>query len=319
MQGGPLVFLLNMAAAAALLIWAVRLVRTGFERALGGQLRLWLRRSTANRLAAAATGAGAAVLMQSSTAVIVLMAGFLSAGVFGGLAGLAMVLGADLGSAVVALILNSRIAVVTPLLMLTGVIIFLQSSARRVRQIGRSLIGLALVFLSLDLIRQASQPLMQSEGASVLMLYLAGDPVTAFVVAALFTWLVHSSVAAILLSVTLTSQGLMPLDVAFAMVLGASLGGSLIAFVLTWKSSAIVRRVVWTNFTLRGGGAALALFALVQFNLPTRLLGSEPGQQALLLHLLFNALLLLACLPASDANTDEHRRALDPRPGRFRS
>lgn len=297
MQGSPILFILNMAAAAALLIWAVRLVRTGFERAFGGQLRLWLRRSTANRLAAAATGAGAAVLMQSSTAVIVLMAGFLSAGAIGSLAGLVIVLGADLGSAIVALILNSRIAVLTPLLMLTGVMIFLQSSARRVRQVGRILIGLALVFLSLDLIRQASQPLTQSEGAGAVMLYLAGDPMTAFVVAALFAWLVHSSVAAVLLFVTLAAQGLVPLEAALAMVLGANMGGSLIAFFLTLKSPTVVRRVVWTNLALRGGGAALVLLALVQFDLPTELLGREPGQQALHLHLLFNALLLLAFLP----------------------
>ncbi len=297
MQGGPIAFVLNMAAAAALLIWAVRLVRTGFERAFGGQLRLWLRRSTANRLAAAATGAGAAVLMQSSTAVAILMAGFLSAGAIGSLSGMAIVLGADLGSAIVALILNSPIAALTPLLMLTGVMIFLQSSARRVRQIGRILIGLALIFLSLDLIRQASQPLMQSEGAGTVMLYLAADPVTAFVVAALFAWLVHSSVAAILLFVTLAAQGLMPVEAALAMVLGANLGGSLIAFFLTLRSSAVVRRVVWTNLALRGGGAALALFALVRLDPPIELLGAGPGQQALHLHLAYNVLLLVVCLP----------------------
>lgn len=297
MLGGPIVFILNMAAAAALLIWAVRLVRTGFERAFGGKLRLWLRRSTASRVAAAATGAGAAILMQSSTAVAILMAGFLSAGAIGSLSGLAIMLGADLGSAIVALILNSRIAALTPLLLLSGVMIFLQSSARRVRQIGRILIGLALIFLSLDLIREASQPLTQSAGASTVMLYLAGDPVTAFVVAALFAWLVHSSVAAILLFVTLAAQGLMPAEAAFAMVLGANLGGSLIAFFLTLRSSAVVRRVVWTNLALRGGGAALVLLALAWLDPPTDLLGAGPGQQALHLHLLYNAVLLLVCLP----------------------
>ncbi len=297
MQGGPIVFLLNMAAAAALLIWSVRLVRTGFERAFGGQLRLWLRRSTSNRLAAAATGAGAAILMQSSTAVAILMAGFLSAGAIGSLSGLGIVLGADLGSAIVALILNSRIATLTPLLLLTGVMIFLQSSARRVRQIGRILIGLALIFLSLDLIRDASQPLTQSDAAGAMMLYLAGDPVTAFLVATVFAWLVHSSVAAVLLFTTLTAQGLMPVEAAMAMVLGANLGGSLIAFFLTLKSEAIVRRVVWTNLALRGGGAALVLVALSRLDLPVHLFGAGAGQQALHFHLLFNVLLLLVCLP----------------------
>lgn len=78
MESTPTLFVLNMAAAAALLIWAVRLVRTRFERAFGGELQLWLRRSTANRYVAAVSGGLAAILMQSSTAVAMLMAGFVS-------------------------------------------------------------------------------------------------------------------------------------------------------------------------------------------------------------------------------------------------
>lgn len=297
MENTPILFVLNMAGAAALLIWAVRLVRTGIERAFGGRLRLWLRRSTSNRFAASASGGLAAVLMQSSTAVAVLMAGFVSAGAIGSLGGLAIVLGADLGSAIVALILNLRIGAITPLLLLGGVLIFLQSSRRALRQIGRILIGLALVFLSLDLIRAASLPLTDSEGARAVMLYLGADSISAFLIAALFTWLVHSSVAAVLLFVTLTAQGLLPIEAAFAMVLGANLGGSLIAFFLTLKAGIGVRRIVWTNLALRGGGAGIVLYLLSNVDLPTEMLGSDPGQQALHLHLLFNAGLLVVCLP----------------------
>jgi phosphate:Na+ symporter len=297
MENSPILFVLNMAGAAALLIWAVRLVRTGFERALGGRLRLWLRRSTSNRFASAAAGASAAVLMQSSTAVAVLMAGFVSAGAIGSLAGLAIVLGADLGSAIVALVLNLRMSVITPLLLLAGVLIFLQSSRRPLRQSGRILIGLALIFLSLDLIRSASLPLTASDGAKTAMLYLGSDSLSAIFIAAFFTWLVHSSVAAVLLFVTLAAQGLLPVEAAFAMVLGANLGGSLIAFFLTLKADLAVRRIVWTNVALRGGGAAIMLYAISRLDLPTELLGSSPGQQALHLHLAFNAALLIVCLP----------------------
>ncbi len=297
MENTPILFVLNMAGAAALLIWAVRLVRTGFERALGSRLRLWLRRSTSNRFASAASGAFAAVLMQSSTAVAVLMAGFVSAGAIGSLAGLAIVLGADLGSAIVALLLNLRISAITPLLLLAGVLIFLQSSRRPLRQTGRILIGLALIFLSLDLIRAASLPLTASDGARAAMLYLGADSLSAFLIAAFFTWLVHSSVAAVLLFVTLAAQGLLPVEAAFAMVLGANLGGSLIALFLTLKSGIAVRRIVWTNVALRGGGAAIIVYAISRFDLPTELLGSSPGQQALHLHLAFNAALLIVCLP----------------------
>ncbi|WP_439561533.1 Na/Pi cotransporter family protein [Roseinatronobacter sp.] len=297
METSPILFILNMAGAAALLIWAVRLVRTGFERAFGGQLRLWLRRSTSNRFAAAASGAGAAVLLQSSTAVAMLMAGFVSAGAIGSLAGMAIVLGADLGSAVVALILNSRLVGVTPILLLGGVLIFLRSSRRRLRQIGRIMIGLALVFLSLDLIREASLPLVDSAGARGVMLYLANDPISAFLLAAAFAWLVHSSVAAVLLFATLAAQGALPPVAAFAMVLGANLGGAMIAFLLTLKSDVAVRRVIWANLVLRGGGAVLVLWAIVAGQIPVHLLGADAGAQALHLHLLFNAVLLAVCLP----------------------
>ncbi len=206
-------------------------------------------------------------------------------------------LGADLGSALVALILNSRIAVLTPLLLLSGVLIFLRSARRQLRQVGRILIGLALIFLSLDLIRASSLPLVDSEGAQAAMLYLADDPLTAFLIAALFAWLVHASVAAVLLFATLAAQGLLPVEAAFAMVLGANLGGSLIAFFLTLKADVTVRRVVWTNLLLRGGGAALAVLALSRFDLPIQLLGPGPGQQALNLHLAFNLALLVVFLP----------------------
>ena len=297
MESSPVLFLLNMAAAAALLIWAVRLVRTGFERAFGDQLRRWLRRSTANRLTSAATGAAAAILMQSSTAVAMLLAGFMSAGVIGSVAGLAIILGADLGSAVVVQILSSRISLLTPLLMLVGVMFFLRSSRRSLRQIGRILIGLALIFLSLDLIREASEPLAGSGSAQTAMLYLAGDAISSFLIAAVFAWLVHSSVAAVLLFATLAQQGLLPFAAACAMVLGANLGGSLIAVFLTLHGRVSIRRVVWTNFALRGGGAALALLALAQVDAASLIPGSSVAQQTLNTHLFFNLGLLVIGLP----------------------
>jgi phosphate:Na+ symporter len=293
MENSPILIILNLAAAAALLIWAVRLVRTGFERAFGGHLRQWLRHSTKNRLVAASTGAVAAILLQSSTAVALLLAGFMSAGTIGTASGLAIILGADLGSAIVVQILTSRIAVLTPLLMLVGVMFFLRSSRRSLRQIGRILIGLALIFLSLDLIREASAPLSASETAKSAMSYLSGDALTAFILAAVFAWLVHSSVAAVLLFATLAAQSVLPLDAAFSMVLGANLGGAFIAFFLTLHSDIDVRRVILGNLMLRGGGACAALVLLSTLEASVLMPGSTPLQQTLNLHLIFNGALLV--------------------------
>lgn len=323
-----MMFVLNIASAAALLVWAVRLVRTGFERAFGAQLRVWLRHSTSNRLRAALCGAVAAILLQSSTAVAVLMAGFVSAGSIGGVAALTMLLGADLGSAIVVQLLNSKLSAVAPVLMLAGVLIFLRSRRRAARQIGRVLIGLALIFVSLDLIRAASAPLIESPGARTVMAYFGSDLFTAFAVSAVFAWLVHSSVAAVLLYATMAAQGILPLEAALAMVLGANFGGCMIALLLTLNADVTVRRVVWSNLALRGGGALLLLSALAALDQPPTWLGDGAGPAALHLHLAFNALVLVACLPlvgvihrlaqrvlpeaAPDAASPQHQSALDP-------
>jgi phosphate:Na+ symporter len=247
-------FIIQIAGAVALLIWSVRLVRTGVERAFVMQLRLWLRRSARSRLLAAATGLASAMLLQSSTAVAILVTGFVSGGSVAGAVGLAILLGADVGSALVAKVLLVRTAWLEPLLLLVGVALFLRSPQQRWRQTGRILIGLALIFLSLDMIGNATAPLVDSAGAASVMQYLGRDVVTAFLIGAVFAWVVHSSVAAVLLFVTLVAQGLLPQSAAVAMVLGANLGGTMIAYLLTYSDPVEARRMIVSNLVLRGGG-----------------------------------------------------------------
>jgi hypothetical protein len=191
-----ILFALHIAGAAALLIWAVRLLRTGVERAFLVQLRAFLRRSNANRLQALISGVIAALCLQSATAVAVLLSNFATKGGVGLLAGTAILLGADIGSAIVSQILLIRQEFLIPLFLLCGVILFLRSSRNEIRQSGRILIGLGLVLVSLDMLRAATAPLIESTATAYVMGYLAGDLVSSFLIGGLFAWAVHSSVAA---------------------------------------------------------------------------------------------------------------------------
>ena len=291
-----IMFLLNIAGSAALLIWAVRLVRTGVERGFAAPLRIWLRHSANNRLLAAGTGMVAAVFLQSSTAVAVLASNFVVKGGLTATVGLAILLGADVVSALVTQLLMVRQAFLIPLLMLIGVAIFLRGHGN-VRQIGRILIGIALIFVSLDMIRAATGPLVGDPGTQTVMAYLGRDLVTAFVLGAGFAWIVHSSVAAVLLFVTLAAQAVLPTSAAAAMILGANLGGAFIAYVLTLTTTVEPRRMVVANLVLRGGGAIL--FTMVIFIAPDTLeaLGATPARQTINLHLAFNFALAIVMLP----------------------
>ena len=289
-------FLVQIAGAAALLIWAVRLVRTGVERGFAAPLRFWLRHSAKNRLLAAMTGMGAAVFLQSSTAVAVLVSNFVAKGGLATAVGLAILLGADVGSAIVTQLLMVRQPILIPLLLLIGVAIF-QRESGNTRQVGRILIGLALIFVSLDMIRAATGPLVANPGTQTAMAYLGSDLLTAFVLGAVFAWVVHSSVAAVLLLVTLAAQAVLPVQAAVAMILGANLGGAFIAYVLTLSAPLASRRMVVANLILRGGGAVLATLLITILPDLLTYLGTTPARQSINSHLVFNLALAVVALP----------------------
>ncbi|MGB1235630.1 MAG: Na/Pi cotransporter family protein [Planktomarina sp.] len=289
--------IIQIAGAAALLIWAVRLVRTGVERGFAAPMRIWLRHSARNRLLAAVTGMGAAVLLQSATAVAVLVSNFVSKGGLATATGLAILLGADVGSAVVTQLLMVRQPLLIPLLLVIGITMFLRGEGSNTRQVGRIMIGLALIFVSLDMIRGATEPMISNPGTQAVMVYLGSDLLTAFVIGAVFAWGVHSSVAAVLLFVTLAGQSILPTPAASAMILGANLGGGVIAFVLTYSAPIASRRMVMANLILRGGGAALAVFLIVAIPDLLAQLGANPARQAINLHLAFNVALAFVALP----------------------
>ena len=294
LENSPIVIILNLAAAAALLIWAVRLVRTSFERAFSSQMRQWLKLTTGNRLTAAMTGVGISIMLQSSTAVALLLASFMPASAMSVSMGLAIILGADLGSAIVVQILSSRISLLTPLLLLSGVFFFMRTNRKVLRQIGRILIGLSLIFVSLGMISEASAPLANNAAIKNVFIYLSDDLLTGFVLAAFLAWMMHSSIAAVLLFATLAANGVLPLNAAFAMTLGANLGGSFIAVFLTLKSDINIRKVVLANLLLRGGGALVALALIHEFDIINHIFGATSQLKVLNFHLVFNAAVLLA-------------------------
>lgn len=179
--------LINIAGAVTLLLWATRMVRTGVERSQRAALTRLLSQGRRNHLKAAALGSVVAMLLQSSTAVALLAAGFASSGQLSLSLGLATMLGADLGSALVVQFLSVNPDWLMPLLIVIGGNMFFRARSRTYRQTGRIIMGIALVLISLKLIGDATIPLRDAPALADLVRYLSGDPVTAFLLAAAFT------------------------------------------------------------------------------------------------------------------------------------
>lgn len=293
----PSLVLLHLAGAVMLLLWAVRMVRTGVERASGPALRHALRRAGKGRVRAVLIGLVLAVGLQSSTAVALLATGFVASGILGGATGLALLLGADVGSALVVKILTFDLDWLVPVLLVVGGIMFLKFEGRKVRQVGRILLGIAFILLSLGMISTATEPLRTSALLPGAIEYLRGDPVTAFAVAAVLTWAIHSSVATILLLAGFASKGLLPPEVVVPLVLGANFGAGLIAFWLTRGQEPAAVRLPVGNLIVRAGASLVALLVVAIAGLVPSLPGGDPGEQLVNLHVGFNVGLALICLP----------------------
>lgn len=293
----PLLILLNLAAAVMLLLWAVRMVRTGVERAYGTMLRAAVRHSKGGVVGMAALGMVLAVVLQSSTAVGILATGFAGSGILSIGTGLAALLGADLGSALVVKILSFDLSELVPVLILIGTTLFLKLENRQWRQSGRIVLGIGFILLSLRMVSQATEPLRDSPMLPAAMTYLQGDPVTAFIVAALLAWGLHSSVATLLLLVTFAASRVLPLEVALPMVLGVNFGAGVVAVWLTRDEALPARHIPLGNLIFRGVGAVVALTLLVLVQPSVSPLGQTPATQLVNFHMAFNLALLVLALP----------------------
>ncbi len=218
--------LLDLAGTVALLLWGVRMVQTGIQRAFGPDLHRLLGTTLHNRIAAFAAGIGVTAILQSSTATGLMLAGFAAAGVVDLVPALSAMLGANVGTTLIVQVLSFDVAAISPALILLGVILFRRAGATRTRDLGRVAVGLGLMLLALHQIVELITPFEDTPSLRMVLGNIVTEPVIALLVAAILTWAAHSSVVVVLLVMSLATKGVLPPDAAFAMVLGANLGSA---------------------------------------------------------------------------------------------
>ena len=199
----------------------------------------------------------------------------------------------------VAKLLTFDLSLLVPVLLIAGTTLFMVTERRVFRQVGRIFIGVGLLLLSLEMIGMASEPLRDSAAMPAVVSYFSNDPVTAYLLAAVVTWLFHSSIAAVLLLATLAGRGLVPGDLAIVLVLGVNLGSSIIAPILTRAMSPVARVVPIGNLLMRGLGSLVLLATFLELHPPLAFLGAEGAGRVVNAHLLFNLIILVLGVPLS--------------------
>jgi phosphate:Na+ symporter len=286
--------ILDLMGGVALLLWGLHMVHSGVVRAFGSDLRRLLGLALKGRFRAFLAGAFVTALLQSSTATGLMVASFVTSGTLDLAPALAVMLGANVGTTLVVQILSFNIAVVTPVLLLAGVIAFKRGARTRTRDLGRVVIGIGLMLLALHIFLGA---LVTTESATVsraLLGAIAGQPFLCLLIAAAITWAAHSSVAVVLVVMSLGAAHLVPPTAVLAMVLGANLGSALNPLIETSQPGNLAsRRLPIGNLLTRVVGCALALPFLIPISDLLQRYEPNPARLAADFHTAFNVLLAL--------------------------
>ena len=297
----PSIILLHIIGGVCLLLFGLRLVRNGITRAFGVELRRVISLSTRNRISAMFAGIGVTTLLQSSTATSMIVAGFAAQKLITTTAGLAVVLGAYVGTTLVAQVLTFDLSWLSSIFLIVGYFFYVgKNQSGPMRQVGRILVGLALMMLALAVIQNSAGALKTSETLPLILRPLDHDPFFAVIVGALITWLFHSSLAIVLLLMSMVHADLISVHLAIIMVLGANIGGAIAPLMTVSKDAPEAARIsVSTLFMRLIFVVGLLCFAgqeqeiLDKYNLNT-------ARTVVDFHTAFNVILTLVFLPLLD-------------------
>ncbi|WP_117193657.1 Na/Pi cotransporter family protein [Rhizobium terrae] len=318
------IVIINLLGAVALLLFGLAQVKDGVTRAFGTRLRSGLATGTKSGFRSFLSGLLATVALQSSTATALTVASFAERDLIRPRMAQVVLLGANVGTAVTAWLVATGIEWLSPLIILIGIVLLKGRSSAR-QGAGTALIGVGLMLLSLHLLGLATEPLRQSPALAAFIGLLDNAWPVALILSAALAFVSSSSLAVVVLILSLASTGIVSTGLIVVLILGANLGGAIPPLVATLSGPATARRITLGNLIVRATGCTIAL-PLAGFGAEAmQALPLSPEKLPVDAHLAFNILLALIAWPfsglvsrlttrliADDPQPDSGPRFLDP-------
>ena len=249
--------LIELLGAIALLLWGLRMVRTGMMRAYGTQLRRLAKKNEGRVVSMLGSGFLFAILIQSSTATAIIAASFAGQNILSISSAFFVILGADIGTAVAVVIASQKITIVSPVLLSIGVFGFLSTDKTKPRNLFRSLSGLGLILLALWMVNRVGSGLAGLQEFNIILQIFVNQPILMLLFGIILTYLAHSSLAIVLLAVGFVDSGILPTEAGLFLVLGANIGSGLLPVITSWKAPFNARIPLTANLLVRSLGVVI--------------------------------------------------------------
>jgi len=288
---------LSLISGLFLLLYGVKIAGEGFQRAAGPKLRQILYYVTSNRLLGVAIGALVTAIIQSSSATTVMIVGFVSSGLINLAQAVGVVLGANIGTTFTVQLIAFKIYDYAVIMVGLGAALVLFGRKKNIVFTGQGILGFALIFLSMKIMSDAMIPMKESYLFREILLSMEGNTMGLLLISTLFTGIVQSSAATIGVALALSLQGLISLDSALPIILGANVGTCITAMLSAMNVTNEAKKVAVVHVLFNVLGVIIFLPLLGFFRDVILMTSTELSRQIANAHSLFNFAVTILFIP----------------------
>lgn len=289
--------LFKFSAGVALLLFGMRFMKAGLERAAQNRIQRALKVLTKTPLIGFLTGAVLTAIVQSSTAVTVITIGFVNAGVITFYQAVGIILGTNVGTCVTAQMISFKLEELALPAIGLGALLMIVPRRKSLRYLGQSIVGFGVIFLGIGTMSDSLEPLRNSPAFGKLLGQVSSNALFGVISGALFTALIHSSATTAGVVMALSCQGLVELPTAIAIILGSNIGTCVTGVLAAIGTPAAAKQVAAAHVLLNVLGVAAVLPIIHPFADMVSATAPTLPRQIANAHTIFNVMSSLLILP----------------------
>ena len=290
---------LSLFGGLALFLYGMQMMSTGLEAAAGNKMKSILEKLTSNRVKGVLVGAAITAVIQSSSATTVMVVGFVNSGLMTLKQAVWIIMGANIGTTITGQLIALDIGAIAPLFAIVGVAVMMFVKNEKVHHVSSIFAGLGILFMGMDMMGAAMEPLQDSQAFINLMTKFS-NPLIGILVGAVFTAVIQSSSASVGILQALAATGLVPLSSAVYVLFGQNIGTCITAVLASigMKVNAKRTTIIHLMFNIIGTFTfTIVCMTTPYVSLIESLTPGDPVAQIANAHTIFNIATTLILLP----------------------
>lgn len=283
-----------------LFLYGMKLMSDGLENIAGEKLKGILEKITSNKIMGVLVGIVVTAIIQSSSAVTVMVVSFVNAGLMTLTQATGVILGSNIGTTITAQMVSFKLEIIAPIFIGVGAIVMIGAKRKRVKDLAYIALGFGILFMGMGLMSASLKPVSELDIFNNFILLVANNPILGVLIGMLMTAILQSSSATTGILVALGTSGNIDMNVAFPIVLGCNIGTCITAILAGLTANRTAKKAALLHLFFNIFGTIIFLpfsdkvVMIVQYLTP-----DSVARQIANAHTIFNIVITILILPIS--------------------